>query len=79
MHIDDRERGDAALKGEFVIERDALFLDLAELPETPSIFYEVPDAMEYDPRQNLIFLHEIADEISRPIARDDRWQRALNA
>jgi len=58
--------------GEFVIERDAIILDLAELPETPSIFYEVPDSMEYDPRQNLIFLHEIADEISRPIARDDR-------
>jgi hypothetical protein len=58
--------------GEFVIERDAIILDLAELPETPSIFYEVPDSMEYNPRHNLIFLHEIADEISRPIARDDR-------
>jgi HEPN/RES N-terminal domain 1/RES domain len=58
--------------GEFGIERDAIILDLAELPETPSIFYEVPDAMEYDPRQHLIFLNEIADEISRPIARDDR-------
>jgi hypothetical protein len=58
--------------GEFVTERDALILDLAELPETPSIFYEVPDSMEYDPRQNLIFLHHIAREISRPIARDDR-------
>jgi len=58
--------------GEFVTERDALILDLAELPETPSIFYEVPDSMEYDPRENLIFLHHIAREISRPIARDDR-------
>jgi len=58
--------------GEFVTERGALILDLAELPETPSIFYEVPDSMEYDPRQNLIFLHHIAREISRPIARDDR-------
>jgi hypothetical protein len=32
----------------------------------------VPDSVEYNPRQNLIFLHEIADEISQPIARDDR-------
>jgi hypothetical protein len=58
--------------GEFGIERDVIILDLAELPETPSIFYEVPDSMEFDPRQRLIFLQEIADEISRPIARDDR-------
>jgi HEPN/RES N-terminal domain 1/RES domain len=58
--------------GEFAIERDAIILDLAELPPTPSIFYEVPDSMEYDPRHNLMFLNEIADEISRPIARDDR-------
>jgi hypothetical protein len=58
--------------GEFAIEREAIILDLAELPETPSIFYEVPDSMEYDPRQNLMFLHHIAREISRPIARDDR-------
>ena len=56
----------------FSIEREVIILDLAELPETPSIFYEVPNSMEYDPRQNLIFLNEIADEISRPIARDDR-------
>jgi hypothetical protein len=34
--------------GEFVTERDALILDLAELPETPSIFYQVPDSMEYE-------------------------------
>jgi len=58
--------------GEFMTDRDAMILDLAELPETPSIFEQVPDSMEYHPRQNLIFLHEIADEISRPIARDDR-------
>jgi hypothetical protein len=58
--------------GEFMTDRDAMILDLAELPEIPSIFKPVPDSMEYHPRQNLIFLHEIADEISRPIARDDR-------
>jgi len=58
--------------GEFVIERDAIILDLAELPETPSIFYEVPDSMEYDPRQHLIFLREVEEELSRPITRDDR-------
>lgn len=58
--------------GEFVIERDALLLDLTNLPEVPSLFTEVPDSMEYDPRPLLAFLHGISREISRPIARDDR-------
>jgi hypothetical protein len=58
--------------GEFVIERDLLILDLTSLPATPSVFAELPDAQEYDPRPQLNFLHSISREISQPIARDDR-------
>ncbi|MEJ0018836.1 MAG: HEPN-associated N-terminal domain-containing protein [Acetobacteraceae bacterium] len=58
--------------GEFVTERDALILDLTNLPPIPSLFAEVPDTMEYDPRPRRAFLHSISRDISRPIARDDR-------
>jgi hypothetical protein len=58
--------------GEFITKRDALILDLSELPRIPSAFAEVPDSMEYDPRRLLRFLHHISRDISRPIARDER-------
>jgi RES domain len=58
--------------GEFVNDRDLLILDLTRLPESPSVFAELPDSMERDPRPQLNFLHRISLEISRPIARDDR-------
>jgi hypothetical protein len=58
--------------GEFLTERDALILDLSRLPRVPSIFAELPDSLEYDPRPRLHFLHQISQQISRPIARDDR-------
>jgi hypothetical protein len=58
--------------GEFVIEREILILDLTRLPPVPSIFAELPDSLEYDPRPRLGFLHRITSELSRPIARDDR-------
>jgi hypothetical protein len=58
--------------GEFVTERDALILDLTQLPPVPSAFEELSDTLEYDPRPRLSFLHSISREISRPIARDDR-------
>lgn len=58
--------------GEFVTERDALILDLTQLPPVPSVFAELSDTLEYDPRPPLNFLHAISREISRPIARDDR-------
>lgn len=58
--------------GDFVIERDILVLDLTRLPPVPSIFAELLDSLEYDPRPRLGFLHRINMEISRPIARDDR-------
>jgi hypothetical protein len=58
--------------GEFVTERDALILDLTRLPHAPSIFAELPDSREYDPRVPLNFLHHVSRVISKPIARDDR-------
>jgi hypothetical protein len=63
--------GDYAV-GCFVTKRNALVLDLTSLPRIPSIFEEIPDSSEYDPRPRRLFLHQIADDISRPIARDDR-------
>jgi hypothetical protein len=56
----------------FVTERDALILDLTQLPAIPSVFAELPDTLEADPRPPLAFLHTLEAEISRPIARDDR-------
>jgi hypothetical protein len=58
--------------GEFTIDRELLILDLTRLPAAPSVFAELPDSLEYDPRPRLNFLHSISAEISRPIARDDR-------
>jgi hypothetical protein len=58
--------------GEFTNDRELLILDLTRLPEVPSVFAELPDSLEYDPRPQLNFLHNTSREISRPIARDDR-------
>lgn len=58
--------------GEFEIQREIKILDLASLPPVPSIFQELPDALEYDSRPPLIFLRHFAADISKPIARDDR-------
>jgi hypothetical protein len=58
--------------GEFVTERDALVLDLTNLPPVPSLFEDISDTMEYDPRPRLLFLRKVSREISRPVERDDR-------
>jgi hypothetical protein len=58
--------------GEFVTGRDALLLDLTQLPPVPSLFEDIPDTFEYDPRPRILFLWNLSREISRPIARDDR-------
>jgi hypothetical protein len=58
--------------GEFVTGRDALLLDLTHLPPVPSLFEDIPDTFEYDPRPRILFLWKLSREISRPIARDDR-------
>lgn len=58
--------------GQFRALRDITILDLAQLPPIPSLFAEMSDTLPYDPHEALRFLHRLADDISRPIARDDR-------
>lgn len=58
--------------GKFRTNRAVTILDLGTLPPIPSLFAELPDSLEYDPRKLLIFLHRLARDISRPIVRDDR-------
>jgi RES domain len=58
--------------GQFRTLRDITILDLAQLPPIPSLFAEIPDTLEYDPHEALIFLHRLAEDISRLIERDDR-------
>jgi RES domain len=57
--------------GQFRTMRDIKILDLAQLPPIPSLFAEILDSLPYDPHEALRFLHRLADDISRPIARDD--------
>jgi len=58
--------------GQFRALRDITILDLAQLPPIPSLFAEISDTLPYDPHEAIRFLHRLADDISRPIARDDR-------
>lgn len=58
--------------GQFRALRDITILDLAQLPPIPSLFAEISDTLPYDPHEALRFLHRLADDISRPIVRDDR-------
>ena len=58
--------------GKFRTEREAMILDLTLRVPIPTIFHEIPDSLEWDPRPRLIFLREISRDISRPIDRDDR-------
>ena len=55
--------------GRFETQRTATILDMAKLPEVPSIFEETSDTLAYRPRSLLTFLHQISVAISRPIAR----------
>ena len=58
--------------GQFRALRDITILDLAQLPPIPSLFAEISDTLPYDPHEALRFLHRLAHDISRPIARNDR-------
>jgi hypothetical protein len=59
--------------GKFRALRDITILDLTQLPPIPSLFAaEISDKWPYDPREAVRFLHLLADNISRPIERDDR-------
>jgi len=58
--------------GRFETKRDAMILDLTRLPSIPSLFEPIPDSVPYRPRRVLTFLHHVAAEISKPIARDEK-------
>lgn len=56
----------------FEVTQNKFVLDLADVPPIPSIFEGVSDSAEGDPRHELMFLHQFAREVSRPIDREDR-------
>ena len=58
--------------GLFVTRRPALILDLTKVPPTPSLFQTYSDNLEFRPREVLGFLNHVAEEISRPIERDEK-------
>ena len=58
--------------GLFATRRPALILDLSRVPNTPTLFQSHSGSLEFRPREVLGFLNHVADEISRPIERDDR-------
>ena len=58
--------------GLFTTGRSALILDLTKVPSTPSLFQTQSDTLEFQPREVLGFLNHLANEISRPIERDDK-------
>jgi hypothetical protein len=66
------EKPDVYTVAEFATERDATIIDFSQLPRIPSLFEPVPDSMECDPRNLLIFLDTLRREFSKPIVRDDR-------
>ena len=56
----------------FETRRPATILDLTDIPPVPSLFQAIPDSLEFRPREVLVFLNHVADEMSKPIQRDDR-------
>ena len=70
-------RETANASGSFVVgcfetRRPAVLLDLTKVPPIPSLFQEMPEHLEYRPREVLGFLNHIIREMSKPIERDDR-------
>lgn len=58
--------------GRWKILRPAIVLDLTDIPPVPALFDYDPLGGQNVSRRALIFLHHVADQISRSIARDDR-------
>ena len=57
--------------GRFETLRPIAILDLRGIPPLPSLFEGVSDSAEVDPHRALTFLHHIAEEMSRPVDKDD--------
>ena len=58
--------------GRWRILRPAVVLDLTTIPTIPRLFECDPEGGQDMSRRALTFLHHVADQISRPITRDDR-------
>ena len=58
--------------GQWETLRPAIVLDLTDIPAIPGIFEYEPSDSLYPNRGALMFIRHIADQISRPIDRDDR-------
>ena len=58
--------------GRWEILRPAIVLDLTDIPAIPGLFECDPEGGQDISRRALTFLHHVADQISRPITRDDR-------
>ena len=58
--------------GQWEILRPAIVLDLTDIPALPGIFEYDPSDSRYPNHGTLTFIRHIADQISRPIDRDDR-------
>ena len=56
--------------GRFRTQRQALILDLSNVPPVPSLFHSHPDAEGFSRRRALSFLNHVADEIARPVEPD---------
>ena len=56
----------------FRLKRSVMILDLTEIPSIPSLFEDIPDAVEFNAREILPLLHNVRMEISRPIQQDNR-------
>ena len=54
--------------GKFRTLRETRILDLTSIPQIPSIFEQISDCLEYDPRPPQIFLNFFAAELSMPIS-----------
>ena len=52
--------------------RPAIVLDLTAIPAIPALFEYDPEGGQDVSRRAVTFLHHVADQMSRPIARDDR-------
>ena len=58
--------------GRWRILRPAIVLDLTMIPAIPALFQCDPEGGQDVSRRAVTFLRHVADQISRPIARDDR-------
>ena len=52
--------------------RPATVLDLTDIPAIPRLFEYDPEGGQYVFRRALTFLHHVAEQMSQPVARDDR-------